>query len=83
MTATTATTATNTTHHHSIRWYYEDATSTVMYCGRCYDDDEYCMITNTVHVKAMPQTVECAFCKWRPKCDTTPPPSATRERSTA
>jgi hypothetical protein len=63
----------------SVRWYYEDITSTVMYCERCYKD-EYYRITDTAHVKAMPQTVVCAFCKWRPKCDATPPPGVwTRE----
>ena len=65
---------------HATRWYYEDATSTVMYCGRCYDDDQYCIITNTAHVKAMPQTVACAFCGWRPKCDATPPPAVKHKR---
>ena len=56
-------------HMSNPRWYYTDLNSTVMFCGRCYDDDQYCRITTTAHVRALPQTVVCAWCKWKPKCD--------------
>lgn len=56
-------------HLSKMRWYYEDRHSTKMYCGYCYEDDNYCIITNTEDILNMNQIVECKFCGWCPKRD--------------
>ena len=52
-----------------MKWYYTDKNSTEMFCGLCFLDDQFSMITSTKLVSEMPQLVKCGICGWCPKQD--------------
>ena len=52
-----------------MSWYYTDNKQEVMCCSLCIEDDKFSVITSTLDVAKMPQTVICKYCNWCPKAD--------------
>ena len=51
----------------SVRWYYYDASDTVMRCGHCVKDNQVWMYAKTSWIIGLAQDVVCAHCEWCPK----------------